>query len=683
MIRFFYCTGLLLLAYLNCAWANLSDSTRQDSTMYLDVVVVTASRASFRSFDIPDHVSKIGRSDLELLSPMSTPELASYIPGVWMQKTNHGGGSPYIRGLTGYHTLLVLDGIRFNNTIFRSGPNQYLNTIDPWTIEDIEVLHGQGAVQYGSDGIGGTVQLFSRALSFNQGKGWRINGNVAGKLLSDNMEKTSRAEVAASSKRIAVHAGFTHKDFGDIHAGGNLNVLLNTGYNEHSWDVKSKIMLHEKQILTVLYQQVKQHDIPVYHQLITGKFSRYHTALQQRQMAYAKLESQYNKRFINEVRYTLSYQQGQEVREKQAISSEVLRTETDKVTTMGMIAEVLSSPSPNWSISSGIEVYQDVVNSEATDKNFQTNEEVSVRGLYPDGSSQYNFGIFSLHSLELNKFNITGGLRFNGFSLALNDPTFGNTRIQPEALVWNTGLVYKASKNLHFITTAGTGFRAPNVNDVASLGIADFRYEVPNYNLAPEKSFQYQAGAKWNNKKGFISLVAYRNHITDMITNLPSTFQSQDSINGFRIYQRFNTDKAMIKGIEFEVHQKLNQSFNLTGSFTQTLGDNITKKEPLSRIPPMFGRMAISHQLTKLTTMIELISAGKQDRLSAGDKKDSRIATGGTPSWTTLNFRAQYKFKWMMVQLSANNMLDKAYRIHGSGVDGIGRSYSLVATFHF
>jgi outer membrane receptor protein involved in Fe transport len=679
----FYCTGLLLLTCLNGAWANLSDSTRQDSIRFLDVVVVTASRASFRSFDIPDHVSKIDRSNLELLSPMSTPELASYIPGVWMQKTNHGGGSPYIRGLTGYHTLLVLDGIRFNNAIFRSGPNQYLNTIDPWTIEEIEVLHGQGSVQYGSDGIGGTVQLFSRALSFNQGRGWRVKGNVAGKLLSNNMEKTSRAEVTASSKRIAFLAGFTHKDFGDIHAGGNLGVLLNTGYNEHSWDVKSKVILNKKQTLTVLYQQVAQHEIPVYHQLITGKFSRYHTTLQQRQMAYAKLESQYNKRFINEVRYTLSYQQGDEIREKQASSSEILRTETDKVTTMGMVTEVISSPLSNWSISSGIEVYQDVVNSAATDKDFQTQGEISVRGLYPDGASQHNFGIFSLHNIELNKFTITGGLRFNVFSLALNDPTFGSTRIQPEALVGSTGLVYKASKNIHFVTTAGTGFRTPNVNDVASLGITDFRYEVPNYNLSPEKSFQYQAGVKLNNKKGFISLFAYRNHITDMITNLPSTFQSQDSINGFRIYQRFNADKAMIKGIEFEAHQKLNQSFNVTGSFTHTLGDNITKQEPLSRIPPLFGRMAISYQSTNLTTMVEFTSAGKQDRLSAGDKKDSRIATGGTPSWTTLNLRAQYKFKWMMIQLSANNMFDKAYRIHGSGVDGIGRSYSLMATFHF
>jgi hemoglobin/transferrin/lactoferrin receptor protein len=451
--------------------------------------------------------------------------------------------------------------------------------------------------------------------------GLRVKGNLVGKLLSNNMEKTSRAEVTASSKRIALLAGFTHKDFGDIHAGGNLGVLLNTGYNEHSWDVKSKVILHEKQLLTVLYQQVMQHEIPVYHQLVTGKFSRFHTTLQQRQMAYAKLESKYNNKFINEVRYTVSYQRGEEVREKQASSSGVLRTETDEVTTMGMVAEVISSPLSNWSISSGIEVYKDLVNSVAVDKNFQTNEEVPVRGLYPDGSSQYNFSIFSLHSLELNRFNITGALRFNGFSLALNDPTFGNTRIQPEALIWSTGLVYKASKHLHFITAAGTGFRAPNVNDVASLGIADFRYEIPNYNLAPEKSFQYQAGVKWNSKKGFISLFAYRNHITDMITNLPSTFQSQDSINGFRIYQRFNTDKAMIKGIEFEVHQKLNQSFNVTGSFTQTLGDNITKQEPLSRIPPMFGRMAISHQSTKLTTMVELTSAGKQDKLSAGDKK--------------------------------------------------------------
>ncbi len=90
-------------------------------------------------------------------------ELNREVPGVIVQKTGHGQGSPFLRGFTGFRTLLLIDGIRLNNSVFRDGPNQYWNTVDPFTIGQLEIIKGPSSVLFGSDAIGGTVNVVTRS----------------------------------------------------------------------------------------------------------------------------------------------------------------------------------------------------------------------------------------------------------------------------------------------------------------------------------------------------------------------------------------------------------------------------------------------------------------------------------------------------------------------------------------
>ncbi|MBD0259314.1 MAG: TonB-dependent receptor, partial [Cytophagales bacterium] len=119
--------------------------------------VVTAQRFETDVFNRPEAIAVVGEEALRQRVPRSVPEALPGATGVFLQKTNHGGGSPFVRGLTGQQTLLLVDGIRVNNATFRSGPNQYLNTFDPQSLGRIEVLRGAGSVQYGSDALGGVV----------------------------------------------------------------------------------------------------------------------------------------------------------------------------------------------------------------------------------------------------------------------------------------------------------------------------------------------------------------------------------------------------------------------------------------------------------------------------------------------------------------------------------------------
>lgn len=644
-------------------------------TLFLhDEIIVTAQRFEDRAFDRPEVISTLNAADLMLLTPMSTPDALSFLPGVWMQKTNHGGGSPFIRGLTGYQTLILIDGIRFNNATFRSGPNQYLNTIDPYTLHRVEVMKGQGSVQYGSDAIGGVINLMTYSPGFSEGK-TTVDSRVYAKGMSDDMEYTGRVALDIAGEKFAVSGGVTYKKLGDIQAGGQKGRLTPTNYRENALDLKSKFKLGGAQVLTVGGQFLRQAEVPLYHQLISGEFQTYLFDPQQRSMAYAKWETSLNSKLFSQLRVVLSNQQSLEKRKKQKTGDDLFAEETDRVNTTGISFEWISQPTAFWKISSGMEGYFDQISSNTIVTDVRTSEQQSQRGLYPDQSKGSNMAVFSQHTFQLKRFNVTTGVRFNSVRLSLEDDLFGESVIKPTAIVGNLGLVHKLSKNFRLIASMNSAFRAPNINDVSSFGLADFRYEIPNYDLKPEKSRNLELGLKFKNNKSSLGLSAFHNKLKDLIANVPGSYNGMDSIDGVKVYQRENINKAVIKGIEAEWFHAFNQKIGTFGFIGYTFGQNISADEPMRRIPPLNGRIGIKYQLKQQWQVrVDWIFAAEQSRLSGGDIADDRIALGGTPGWNTANLLLAYQKKFFVIDIGMQNIFNEAYRTHGSGVDGVGRS---------
>ncbi|MBA4053975.1 MAG: colicin I receptor [Marivirga sp.] len=666
---------VLFLHLISACFISVSFGQADSTIILKEGIIITAQRMAAAGNAVAESVVTQDRDEIVRLSPISTPDAMAAMAGVWMQKTNHGGGSPFIRGLTGYQTLLLIDGLRFNNSTFRSGPNQYLNTIDPFALQRIEVLRGQGSVQYGSDGIGGVAQLFFREPEFVADEKLQATGRLYASFMDHDMEYAGRAELELGSSNFALLGGMTYKKLGDIHAGGDLGTLQNTGYDEQSWDIKTKTKI-SNMYLTAAWQHLVQKDVPLYHQLESGSYSRYHFSPQQRDLGYVRLQSYFKSKIFSEVTFTVAYLNSLEKREKQRTSSPVTRYERDNVDTYHAGADVVSNFTSRWKSVTGIELYHDRIESSAMDTNQDTNESNASRGLYPDGTTYLNVAAFSIHTIDLDRLELSLGARYNFLRMQVNDPVFGATEVKPDATVGNVGLVFNVSKSIQLIASANTGFRAPNVNDVASFGVADYRYEVPNYALGPEKSFQYQAGVRVSTDKFTTQVFVYRNHLKDLISNVSSTYNGQDSLDGFKVYKKENVNKAEIKGVEAEFQYQPLNGLTAFANATYTVGDNITRDEPLGRIPPFFGKAGVDLEfLKRLTWRVEFIGASKQDRLSSGDKADSRIAAGGTPGWTVLNTRIQYSYGKFCLNTGIQNIFDTAYRVHGSGVDGIGRSF--------
>jgi outer membrane cobalamin receptor len=238
----------LWLFGLSFSFFAASSQTSADSIKRMEDVVITATRKSTAAAVLPYAVNVLDQNSIQTQLSRTVPESLSGVPGLFIQKTNHGGGSPFLRGLTGNQSLILVDGIRLNNSIFRFGPNQYLTLVDPYLVEKIEVIKGTGSVQHGSDAMTGVINIQTTSLQLGSKPSWQ--SKVLIRLTESGMEFTQRPELKYEGKKFAFVLGATSKKFGDLKGGDTTGFQRPTGYGEFSYDMKMKIDLGAEWQLT-------------------------------------------------------------------------------------------------------------------------------------------------------------------------------------------------------------------------------------------------------------------------------------------------------------------------------------------------------------------------------------------------------------------------------------------------
>lgn len=639
---------------------------------------VTAQRFDNPTFESPQPVTVLSRKYIRQTAPRTTPELLMGTTGVFVQKTNHGGGSPIMRGLMGNQVLLLMDGIRLNNAGYRYGPNQYLATVDPLLLERVEVTRGAGSVLYGSDALGGVIQLISKTPGFASGKP-TVSANGYGKWMSAGMELTGRGEVELRTDKIAFIGGFSAKNFGDLLAGGDLGFQRPSAYQERAGDAKLLIKTSATSVLSASYQHLYQYDVPIYYRLAQDNYLKYSFVPQARTLGYVRWEKSAENKWFQSVRVTASLNRSVEGLITQRNKALSFNRNKDVIDTWGAMAEIHSQPETFWQVHSGVEYYRDKVSSRLATVDVQTGNETAKRGNFADGSVMDNLALYTSHVLDFPKFQITGGVRYNAISLHIKDETLDNPTIRPGAWVGHLSATYKIHPNHHLILGANTGFRSPNLDDVSKLGNVEANvFETPNANLSPEKTFTIEGGYKFRSQWFSGSVLAYHTNLTNQIVRVKSSFNGDTLYQGIRVYTKTNSSESLLYGGEAEAEVKIVSSLVAFGSATYTYGQDESKKEPMRRIPPLFGRAGVRVSFKGFQGRAEYVFAGKQDRLADGDKSDvrisSRLVNNATPAWNVVNVYAGYTFRKLEFNLGLQNLLDQEYRMHGSGVDGVGRS---------
>ena len=336
----------------------------------LEETVVTASRLSESAQETPQLTEVITNEDFVEQGFRTVPEAFALTPGVSVQKTTHGQGSPFIRGFTGRQNLFLVDGIRLNNSTFRSGPVQYANTIDAFSLDRLELVKSQGSVLYGSDALGGTVNALSVSSGYLDETGFFQKGKAFYRYDTNSLSQIGRLEQSIGvGGKWGLTLGGTFKDFGDVRS-DFYGRMRGTGYQEQNLDAKLEWSLADNLQLTLAHQQLNQDNISRWHStlnnpggfagLAPGTFNA-RDLDQERSLTYLKIEHEPISGPIDRYTATLSYQTSQDS-EFQDRSPTDIRNQNIDTQSYGL-SFVAESEFISTQFVYGLDYYQDDIDS--------------------------------------------------------------------------------------------------------------------------------------------------------------------------------------------------------------------------------------------------------------------------------------------------------------------------------
>ena len=675
----------------------------------LPEVVVTAMRAETPIAEVPGAIHVVDRSSLQASAPRTTPDALRGLPSVMVQKTGYGQGSPYLRGFTGFRTLMMVDGIRLNNSAFRDGPNQYWNTVDPWSVARYEAVMGPASVLYGSDAVGGAVNALTLAPPEWTGEP-TYERTLAYRGATADESTQARAGVRARvTERLGLAAGFTWKKFNDVRGGEDVGRQRHTGYDESDFDLRADYDLSERATLTLAHQQVAQDDAWRPHStfygidwegLKTGD-DQMRAYDQDRALTYARLAAADLDGFVSACNLTLSRQAQEE--DLHRLRGDGRRDETGfDVVTWGAALELQSeSDFGHWAY--GADYYRDEVDSYG--RHYKADGKLNKtdpQGPVADDAAYDLVGAYLQDTVPLfgGALELTPGVRYTYAQLDADrvlDPVSGETTARADD--WDTvvgslrALAPLGAARRHAVYAGvSQGFRAPNLSDLTRLDAArSTEIETPVDDLDPERFVSAEAGARYDDGRRSAEIAGYYTWIKDLIVRTPTG----EVVDELQEVTKKNAGEGYVAGVELTLGWQVTEDWHvrLMGSWMDGEADAYPTSDPVaardyvSRLMPLTGQAAVRWQPAGEAYWLEAVvdAAEKADRLSADDERDTqRIPPGGTPGYAVLTLRGGATvLEGLDLTLALENVADEDYRIHGSGVNEPGRNLVLQAEWTF
>lgn len=705
--------ALLLLALPLCAQTADSKpkpTAQPAATDAAAEVVVTATRSNIDPYQAPHQVETLTAEEAGRRLVRTVPEALREMPGVLVQKTSNGQGSPYIRGFTGFRTLALIDGVRFNNSIFRDGPNEYWNTIDAYSMSDFELVQGQGSVLYGSDAIGGTLNLLTKDSGYESEEAGKffVHGNTFHRYSTAEQSYIGRMETQMGvGGQWGLHLGASLKSFGDV-TGAEVGEQAYTGYDEWSYDARLDIRLSPNWELTLAHQGLDQDDAWRTHSTVHG-ISWEGTEIgsdkrrvfdHRRSLSYIKLAGEDLDGWIDRATLTLSYQDGEEIQDR--IKKDGKREYGGfEIGTYGVDLQLESDTSLGRLVY-GVDYYHDEVDSFRTDyKPSGAFDKTRIQGPVGDDSSYDLLGIYLHDEAELNDWlTLFLGGRYTHAQADVGkyeDPVSGKAATFSDKwdnAVFSARLTADLDKQDRFKLYGGVsqGFRAPNLSDLSRLDIArSGELETPVTDLDPEKFINYEIGVKARAGNFSGSLAWFYTDIDDLIVRRPTG----RVIDGDKEVTKSNASSGFVQGVELGATYTLGTHWSFFGNLTWVEGEadaypksgNDSVREPLSKIQPLIGNLGVRWTSASRDFWVELAgtAATRADKLNSADREDTqRIPPGGTPGYTLISLRSGWQATENVLLLaSLENLLDEDYRTHGSGSNepGFGATLGVKISF--
>lgn len=735
-IRFIAIIALLININRASAQSSISDSTG----ITLKEVTISVNKVAETKQTIAQQINSLSAKEIENAQAQSTADLISGTGAAFVQKSQQGGGSPVLRGFEANRVLLVVDGVRMNNIIYRGGHLQNIVTLDNAALDRVEVLYGPASTIYGSDALGGVIHLYSRKpLLSIHGQKTNIKVNAFTRFGSVNDEVTGHVDFNIGCKKIASLTSFTYSTFGDLKGGKNQNPFYSTSYGErpyyaeringidslvknddrylqkqsgfNQYDLLEKILYkpgeHTTHGLNIQYSNST--DVPRYDRLTDPKGSGLNSAEwyygpQTRLMAAYDMNIENESSFFRKIHLGLSYQDIKESRHNRNFGSSNRKNRVENVNVMGLTLD-FQKVTAKHNIRFGIDGQYNTLKSTATLENIATGVSDKLDTRYPDGDNTLmNMGLYFSHTWNVCENSIiTDGFRVGYSSLHSTLEDTATLFHLPYTVADQNNVVYSGSigyihnpfDNLKLSALISTGYRVPNLDDLSKIfESAPGAVIVPNADLKPEKTVNYEMGITnvFNDKTRWENVVYYTRYYDAIVTD-KFKYNGQDSINydGTRsqVYANQNKREAYIYGFSSNFKSQCSDHVTLGLMIGYTYGRIKTDSMdyPLDHIPPFMSRLSIGYTDNNFSADFFVNYNGwkKLKDYNLGGEDNEQYATpDGMPAWVTLNLHLSYKvWKFITVQAGVDNIFDTQYRTFASGINGPGRNIFAALRFNY
>ena len=698
----------------------------QMSNININEVTISALKWEHRAEELPVQVEVLDRKLIEFQNPQTSADLLGASNQVFIQKSQLGGGSPMIRGFATSRVLLTVDGVRMNNAIFRGGNIQNVLSIDPLSIQRTEVIFGPSSVIYGSDALGGVMNFTTLQPQFALSKdGRRVNANAMLRTATANNERTIHIDFNLATHNFSSYTSVSSSFFDDLEIGSygdefytrptfqvrgdtsdftannpNPNIQVNTGYEQFNAMQKFKYRANENVTWEIDYHYSRLSDVPRYDRLTQTRngnlrFGEWYYGPQEWQMARLGYTFTEPVGFFDKLKFVGAWQNFRESRHDRNFNSDLRENRFETVDAYSFNIDFQKYFTEKNQLYYGIESVLNYTGSTAYEENIITGTRSPIQTRYPDGSSWMSHSAYVTWMLDLGKrYTLTSGLRYSVIDIAtdfeesLLPLPYEEVNLNTGALIGSIGIAKEYGANSRLYANLGTGFRAPNIDDIGKFFELDNGSTViPNPDLQSEYLTSIELGIQQRVKESYeVELVAYYSYLDNAIDRRPSTLNGQDSIlvggELLQVQSVQNLGGAYIYGLSGSIGADLTDHWNVKASANYTYGE-ATDGEPWRHAAPFFGNVSVGYLYERFRAQFYVNYNGEisPDRMAPSERDKGIYITNEqglayAPSWYTFNLKGTFRInEYVEVNAGVENILDVRYRPYSSGITAPGRNF--------
>jgi len=650
----------------------------------IETLQVTASAREQSVLESATAVTVVGNEQLRQRRANVLPEALRGEVGTWFQQTTPGQGTPVLRGLKGSQVLNLVDGMRLNNAFFRSAPSQYLALVDSMNVSRLEVVRGPSPTLYGHDAMGGVVNVITPTPSHR--REWSLDSKAYVSLNSAEQLKLLHAELEAGGPTLAMLGGVTLRDTNDRRVGGGEHISP-SGYSSRSANAKMLYTPAAGHEFMLGGQFTEQDSTPRVDELIPGygqltpSSEEFFFEPNSREFVHGRYQWTPGDGVLDNIQIHVARQVIQDDRRTREYGSELRVLEQNRSTLDGLKIQAEIVPYEDTFLTLGIESYQDEILSARQGLWLDTGDTEVRSPRFPDGATMDSLALYTHGQASLaENWTLGAGLRYSRFTIQAPASQNDGFLLEPSDLTGNLSVGYEVRQGLRFSANAGRGFRPPNIYDLGTLGPRPGnRFNVANTDLQPESVITLDAGVKYSAGAWELELYAWQSRYRDQISSMDT---GEITPEGRIVVRSENLNEVNLHGLESGFRYYGTSGYSLYGTLNWTRGQEYSSdglSQPADRIPPLNGKLGLDLPLgDTLEADVWMIFAGHQDRLSSRDVSDPRINPLGTSGWGSTNLSLRWQARDNLVLgFRLENLVDKDYREHGSGVSASGLNVTL------